>query len=80
MERLPANSGRNGNAAKTTMQVASAATTLARDLTDMLQIAPAAAATSLLLMIFDTIEVLVRNINVHKYLLGLNPGNSHQSV
>ncbi len=39
------------------MHVASASTGIARDLTDMLQIAPAAAATSILLMIFDTIEV-----------------------
>ncbi|KAI0758336.1 hypothetical protein BC629DRAFT_1552081 [Irpex lacteus] len=38
------------------MHVASASTGIARDLTDMLQIAPAAAATSILLMIFDTIE------------------------
>ncbi|KAI0342037.1 hypothetical protein BDW22DRAFT_228480 [Trametopsis cervina] len=38
------------------LQTASATTDLVRDLTDMLQIAPAAAATSLLLMIFNTIE------------------------
>ena len=41
------------------MRVADASTSLVRDLTDMLQIAPAAAATSLLLMIFDAIEVCV---------------------
>lgn len=41
-----------------TLSIASTATAVTRELVDMLQILPAKAAASILLMIFDTIEVI----------------------
>lgn len=57
MAKPPSKSAHAQMSTLSVMHVASASTGIARDLTDMLQIAPAAAATSILLMIFDTIEV-----------------------
>ncbi|KAI0686364.1 Spc98 family-domain-containing protein [Cytidiella melzeri] len=56
----PTRSDSKGN-----IEAAGVATGLARDLTEMLQIAPAAAAASLLLMILETVEVVLRYIGIH---------------